>query len=73
VQSGSQAVFNAVVTLPRWIRGEFHGDAQPGGGFEIDDHLIEPETTTFVVRVPDIPGASLVLGFAPTQIFNLQS
>ncbi len=57
--SGSGAVlFRSAVDAPRWLRGEFHG-ATPGD--PIEAHIWPVDRPVFVVRVPAIPGATLVL------------
>jgi len=55
-------VFEDTVEIPRWIRGEFHGEpADRPGAYTIDGHHILERSPTFVVRVPDIAGAALTL------------
>ena len=53
-----RVVYQNVVDIPRWLRGEFHG---PGPGAEIDGHIFPLERTTFVIRVPVIAGTRLHL------------
>ncbi|MGH7786059.1 MAG: M64 family metallopeptidase [Candidatus Binatia bacterium] len=55
-------VFEDSVEIPRWVRGEFHG-AGPGplGEFTIDGHILPDPAASFVVRVPDVAGATLAL------------
>ena len=55
-------VFEDTVAIPRWVRGEFHGKG-PGtlGEYTIDGHVIPQAEEAFVVRVPDIADATLVL------------
>ncbi|MEW6364478.1 MAG: M64 family metallopeptidase [Acidobacteriota bacterium] len=54
-----QVVYQNAVQLSRWLRGEFRAETSPGA--TIDGHLIPLETVSFVVRVPQIPGTTLVL------------
>ena len=58
-------VFEDAVRIPRWLRGEFHGQG-PGalGEFTIDGHLLPEQAAAFVVRVPDVGRATLALDFA---------
>lgn len=51
-------VFRDVVTYSPWLRGEFHGSTP---GQEIDGHLIPLESTAFVVRLPRLEAARLIL------------
>jgi hypothetical protein len=53
-----RVVFQNIVQVPRWLRGEFHGEGPEGG---IEGHFFPLETTHFVVRVPFVPGATLLL------------
>jgi hypothetical protein len=59
-QSG-RTVYRNITTVPRWLRGEFHGDAIGQGKFTIDSSVIPAEPSAFVVRVPVIPGTRLKL------------
>jgi len=59
LQDGAgQVVYQNVVQITPWLRGEFSGK-NPGD--PIDGHLLPRKTTAFVVRVPQIPGTTLVL------------
>jgi hypothetical protein len=51
-------VFQDVVSFSPWLRGEFHGNTP---GDEIDGHLIPLESTAFVVRLPRLEAARLIL------------
>ncbi len=55
---GQGVVFRTIVDVPRWLRGEFEGD-KPGAS--IDGHIFPAEDAVFVVRVPAIAGATLVV------------
>jgi hypothetical protein len=55
-------VFEDVVAIPRWVRGEFHGAGPgPAGEYEIDGHVLPRPAKAFVVRVPVVTGATLSL------------
>ncbi len=54
-----QVLYRSLVHVSPWLRGEFQG-ATPDS--PIDGHLLKPETVSFVVRVPQINGTTLVLG-----------
>lgn len=56
-----QVAFRDSVELPRWIRGEFHGEQASHGGWAIEEHRFPWEPRVFVVRVPAVPGARLLL------------
>src|SRR5262245_44910885 len=60
-------VFEDTVQIPRWVRGEFRGNG-PGalGEFTIDGHILPERAAAFVVRVPDVGGATLALDSART-------
>lgn len=49
-------LFRSLVTVPRWLRGEFHA-----GGGTIDGHTLPLNEPVFVVRVPALPRATLLL------------
>jgi hypothetical protein len=53
-----RTIFRDVVTFSPWLRGEFHGS---GPGETIDGHLIPLESSAFVVRLPSLEAASLIL------------
>ena len=60
VDRSEQTVFESAVDVPRFVRGEFSTD----GTGQIDasaSRLAEPESRTFVVRVPAVEGTRLVL------------
>ncbi len=67
----SQVVHRSVVEIPRIIRGEFHGKAVPGGGWEIDSHRLPDEKPAFVARVPALPGTRLIVDGASRTSFDL--
>jgi hypothetical protein len=56
--SQGRIVYQNVVQVSPWLRGEFHGKAPDD---PIDGHLIELKTTSFVVRVPQIDGTTITL------------
>lgn len=49
-------VFRSLVAVPRWLRGEFRAE-----GGTIDGHLLPIEEPAFVVCVPAVPRATLLL------------
>ena len=54
--AGGQTVYQSIVRVPRWLRGEFHGSADDGA---IDGVWLPIENAAFVVRVPRIEGTTL--------------
>jgi hypothetical protein len=52
----SETVFQNLVQVPVWLRGEFHGEELES---QIEGHFFALDPKTFVVRVPVIPGATL--------------
>jgi hypothetical protein len=52
-----QTLFQTAVEVPQWLRGEFAEQ----DGTSIDGHLLALEELLFVVRVPALPQATLVL------------
>ena len=54
----ASVVYQDVVELSPWLRGEFRGAA---AGDPIDGHILPAESSAFVVRVPRIEGTTLVL------------
>jgi hypothetical protein len=61
---GGRVVFRGVSSIPRWVRGEFHG-AAPGD--DIQGSRLTLPTRHFVVRVPDIPESDLILSVQGTE------
>ena len=51
-------VYQDVVEISPWLRGEFHGAA---AGDPIDGHILPDENPAFVVRVPRIEGTALLM------------
>jgi hypothetical protein len=51
-------VYQNLVPVPLWHRGEFHGETPDA---PIDGHFFPLETRVFVVRVPALPGTRLQL------------
>lgn len=56
--ASGQTVFQQAVKEVPWLRGEFDGGSP---GAEIDGHLFPLQEYSFVVRIPQIAGTSLVL------------
>jgi hypothetical protein len=56
--STGRVVYQNVVEIPRWLRGEFHGG---GTDAQIEGHIFPLDPTTFVVRVPAVAGTRLHL------------
>ena len=50
--AGGQVVYQDVVEVPRWIRGEFRGRPRAGGGLEIEGYRVIAPRRAFVLRVP---------------------
>jgi hypothetical protein len=63
--AAGQVVYRDVVPLSTWLRGEFQGRTP---GAPIDGHLFPLETVPFVVRVPQIEGALLILSDERLQV-----
>ena len=60
--AGGAVVFEDSIEIPRWVRGEFHGTGPgPLGEFTIDAHILPDSSASFVVRVPEVAGATLAL------------
>ncbi len=51
-------VYQDLVEISPWLRGEFHGEA---ANAPIDGHILPAESPAFVVRVPRIEGTILVM------------
>jgi hypothetical protein len=68
-----EVVFRSHLEAPTWIRGEFHGAAQPLGGNEIESHLVVDPQSAFVVRVPAGLGRTLVLEGQERGVFDLDA
>lgn len=51
-------VYQDVVKISPWLRGEFHGAA---AGDPIDGHILPDDNPAFVVRVPRIEGTALLM------------
>jgi hypothetical protein len=56
--STGRVVYQNVVEIPRWLRGEFQGG---GTDAQIEGHIFPLDPTTFVVRVPAVAGTRLHL------------
>ena len=69
--AAGKVVHQDFVKLPQWIRGEFHGVTRGDGSHEIDSVLIPQAKPTFVVRVPAVKGARLVIDSPMSATFNL--
>ena len=59
--ASGRIVFESVVGIPRFVRGEFHGATGLTTGETIDAHHVPQQDRTFAVRVPSIAGAVLEL------------
>ncbi len=71
ISDSGEILFQTAVDVPRWLRGEYHG-ANPGD--PIEGYLLTASQPAFVVRVPAITGATLVLrdaASAPLARFDL--
>jgi hypothetical protein len=66
-------VYRDVVEVPEWIRGEFHGQQTANRTWTIDGHRIQIARRAFVVRVPVVEGASLVLEGKTRSTFDLDT
>lgn len=69
--AAGEPVFHNIVELDRWIRGEYHGEREPDQGWQIENHRFRRERVPFVVRVPQFPGAQLVLEGVTRSVFDL--
>lgn len=58
LQFAGRSVFQTVADVPRWLRGEFQA---PERDQTIDGHIVPLSDSAFVVRVPVIEGATLIL------------
>ena len=65
------AVHQDFVKLPQWVRGEFHGSARGDGVREIDHVRVPVAGRSFVVRVPAVEGARLVIDTPVSATFSL--
>jgi len=54
-----EVLYQGLVQVPRWVRGEFQDPAKPKGA--IEGHWLPAEERVFVVRVPVVPKAQLSL------------
>ena len=64
----NEIVYRDVVSYSPWLRGEFHGETP---GAPIDGHLIPLESSSFVVRLPVLEGASLTLEDTDQQVLGV--
>ena len=58
LQADGQTVYQNVVEIPRWLRGEFRTSETDAS---IEGHLVPDQAPVFVVRVPAVNGSTLVL------------
>ena len=58
VDAQGRVVYRDLVSISPWLRGEFHSR---DGTDSIDGHFIEQESSAFVVRLPQLKAARLVL------------
>lgn len=61
LDAGGDVIFRDLMSLPSWIRGEFHGSQEVKGGWKIDGHLFPQKDRAFVVRIPWQGGETLSL------------
>ncbi len=66
-----EVTFRSAVRFDPWLRGEFHGAEQPGGGWHIERYHIPHQRRLFVVLAPRLPSTRLVLDGATRSIFDL--
>ncbi|MCP4535978.1 MAG: hypothetical protein GY832_02430 [Chloroflexi bacterium] len=59
--SQGRTVYQNVVQVPRWLRGEFHAKGPMTAQAPIDGHFFPLERPIFVVRVPVIADTSLAM------------
>ena len=71
ISTEGQSLFQNVIELPKWIRGEFHGVMRSGGGWEIDSHRLPTQRVAFVVRVPVVEGSRLIIEGRGRSVFEL--
>ncbi len=72
-QADGETAFRNVVRLEPWIRGEFHGQARSGDGWQIESYRFARQRPTFVVRVPRRSGTRLVLDGLTRSVFDLDA
>jgi IgA Peptidase M64 len=65
LDAAGDVVFRDRMTLPTWVRGEFHGGRE-GSGWSIDGHLFPQQDRAFVVRVPPVADGTLRLALGDT-------
>ena len=61
LDDSGQTVFQDVLRVPQWVRGEFHGAREARGGWAIEAHNFPWDPRVFVVRAP-ATGTLLSLG-----------
>jgi len=74
--AAGRIVFETVTGVPRFVRGEFHGEIGKNAAATIDGHYIRSHARNFVVRVPSIAGAVLEVSspaFARSSIVSLDA
>jgi hypothetical protein len=65
-------VFQDILLVPHWIRGEFHHGQEEHGGWKIEGHRIPWEDRSFVVRLP-VTGTRLSLTSMNPEKFRLSA
>jgi hypothetical protein len=64
--SSGAVVYQTIVDVPRWLRGEFQiPDGVAEGESDIESHVTPVDPAVFVVRVPAIPGGVLSIAADP--------
>lgn len=71
--AAGEVVYRARIRVPRWTRGEFHGEPAAGGGARIEGGPVPYTSRVFVVRVPAVSGARLELGDPVPGSFDLDT
>jgi hypothetical protein len=66
-----RVVFQDLLQIPQSVRGEFHGKARSGSGWEIEAHRFPLPLTSFAVRVPRMAGTSLVMEGLQRTVLDL--
>ncbi len=66
-----RVVHRGIADVPRWLRGEFHGELTATGLREIEGHVLPAGRQAFVVRTPAWKGTSLRIESRTTSTFDL--
>ena len=59
--NNEETVYQNIIEVPRWLRGEFHAGRSMATQTAIDGHFLPLKQPIFVVRVPAIADALLVI------------